>query len=104
MPTSTFPASLYNLLDVELYVVLGIMCLGTFLFYKSFLKRASNARHQSIQNHLRTINRQFFVLTFLFVVYLLLREQIEASVLVKKLTPYVATMTYIAGVVLFVRV
>ncbi|WP_409477202.1 mechanosensitive ion channel family protein [Pseudobdellovibrio sp. HCB154] len=104
MPTSTFPASLYNLLDVELYVVLGIMCLGTFLFYKSFLKRASNARHQSIQNHLKTINRQFFVLTFLFVVYLLLREQIDASVLVKKLTPYIATMTYIAGVVLFVRV
>lgn len=104
MPTSTFPASLYSLLDVELYVVLGIMCLGTFLFYKSFLKRASQARHQSIQGHLKTINRQFFGMTFLFVTFLLLREQIDTSVFLKKLTPYVATAAYIAGVALFVRV
>lgn len=104
MPTPTFPVSLYNLLDVELYVVLGILCFGTFLFYKSFLKRASQARHQSIQNHLKTINRHFFGMTFLFVVYLLLRDQIELSVLAKKITPYIAMTTYIAGVVLFVRV
>lgn len=105
MPTpSVFPASLYNLLDVELYVVLGILCVGTYLFYKSFLKRASNARHQSIQNHLKTINRHFFALTFLVVAYLLLHDNIETSVFVKKLTPYIATATYLMGVVLFVRV
>lgn len=104
MPTPTFPTSLYNLLDVELYVVLGILCFGTFLFYKSFLKRASQVRHQNIQNHLKVINRHFFGLTFLFVVFILLRDQIDVSVFVKKLTPYVATMTYLAGVILFVRV
>lgn len=104
MPTPTFPSTLYTLLDIELYVVLGIMCLATFLFYKSFLKRASNARHQSIQGHLKTINRQFFGMTFLFVIYLLLRDQIEASVFIKKLTPYVAMTAYISGVAVFVRV
>lgn len=104
MPATTFPMSLYNLLDVELYVVLGIMCIGTFLFYKSFLKRASSARHQSIQTHLKNINRHFLGLTFLVVIYLLLREQTDSSLLVKKITPYVATTTYLAGVLLFVRV
>lgn len=104
MPTPTFPASLYNLLDVELYVVLGVLCFGTFLFYKSFLKRASQVRHQNIQNHLRTINRHFFALTFLFLIYILLSEQIDVSVLAKKLTPYVAMVTFFVGVQLFVRV
>ena len=104
MPATTFPMSLYNLLDVELYVVMGILCLGTYLFYKSFLKRASSARHQSIQTHLKNINRHFFGLTFLVVAYFLLRDQVDASLLVKKITPYVATTTYLAGVLLFVRV
>lgn len=104
MPLSTFPSTLYNLLDIELYVVLGILCFVTFLFYKSFLKRASQVRHQNIQKHLKTINRHFFLMTFVFLIYLLLREQIEVSVYIKKITPYVAMTAYIAGVVLFVRV
>lgn len=104
MPTQAFPNSLYNLLDVELYVVLGILCFGTFLFYKSFLKRASQTRHQSIQNHLKVINRHFFILTFLFVTFLLLREQINAAVFTKKLIPYVGMVTFFVGVQLFVRV
>ena len=104
MSTTAFPVSLYNLLDVELYVVLGILCFGTFLFYKSFLKRASQVRHQNIQNYLRRINRDFFALTFLFVVFLLLSEQITTSILIKKITPYVGMITYFVGVQLFVRV
>lgn len=104
MPNQPFPLSLYNLLDVELYVVLGILCFGTFLFYKSFLKRASEVRHKNIQNHLKVINRHFFLLTFLFVSYLLLSNQLESSVFVKKLIPYVGMATYIVGVQLFVRV
>ena len=104
MPNQAFPLSLYNLLDVELYVVLGILCFGTFLFYKSFLKRASEVRHQNIQNHLKVINRHFFLLTFLFVTYLLLSNQLDSSVLVKKLIPYVGMTTYVVGVQLFVRV
>lgn len=104
MPTSPFPLSLYNLLDIELYVVLGIMCLGTYVFYKSFLRRASQARHQSIQNHLKTINRQFLGLTILFFTYMLLQDQIEASLFIKKLTPYIASLTYVVGVITFVRV
>lgn len=104
MPNPAFPVSLYNLLDVELYVVLGILCLGTFIFYKSFLKRASQARHQSIQNYLRRINRDFFALTFLFVVFLLLHDQLETSILIKKITPYLGMITYFVGVQLLVRV
>jgi small-conductance mechanosensitive channel len=104
MPNQAFPASLYNLLDVELYVVLGILCFGTFLFYKSFLKRASQVRHQNIQNYLRRINRDFFALTFLFVTFLLLRDQLESSILIKKITPYVGMITYFVGIQLFVRV
>ncbi|AZZ36837.1 mechanosensitive ion channel family protein [Bdellovibrio sp. qaytius] len=104
MPTQTFPTSLYNLLDVELYVVLGILCFGTFLFYKSFLKRASQERHQNIQNYLRVINRDFFILTFLFVTYLLLSEQLETSMIIKRITPYVGMISYFVGVQLFVRV
>lgn len=104
MDKLSFPASLYQVLDVELYVVLGILCFSTFLFYKSFLKRASQARHQNIQNHLKIINRHFFGLTVLFVAYLLSREQIDTFLFFKKVTPYLATITYIVGVQLFVRV
>lgn len=104
MSNLAFPTSLYNLLDVELYVVVGILCFGTFLFYKSFLKRASQIRHQNIQNHLRVINRHFLGLTFLFFTYLILHEEITASLFIKKITPYVGMATYFVGVQLFVRV
>jgi small-conductance mechanosensitive channel len=104
MNQASFPHSLYQLLDIELYVVLGILCFLTFLFYKSFLKRASQVRHQNIQNHLKGINRHFFAVTVLFATYMLSKDFIATSLFFKKVTPYLATVTFIMGVQLFVRV
>lgn len=104
MNTTPFPLSLYQTLDVELYIVLGIMCFFTFLFYKFLLKRVSPIRHQNIQTHLKLINRHFLGLTILFVLYMLCFEQIDASLFFKKITPYLASLTYFTGIFLFVRI
>ena len=100
---NTFPVNLYELLDVELYVVVGILCFSTFLFYKFFLKRASQVRHQNIQNHLKLINKHFFALTALFVLFILAHDHIPDSWILKKITPYLASLTYVTGIYLFVR-
>jgi len=102
--TIKFPLSLYNALDLEIYVLIGILCIISFVFYKFFLKNVSKERHLNIQNHLEKINKHFLWLTLLFLLFLALHESVEYSIFIKKLTPYVAFITYVSGVALLIRV
>jgi len=102
--TLKFPYSLYNTLDLEIYILIGVLCLVTYIFYKFFLKNVSKERHQNIQNHLEKINRHYLWLTLLFLLFLALYESIDHSIFIKKITPYVAFITFISGIVLLVRV
>ena len=104
MNMNVFPFSLYAVLDVELYVVLGILGIGTYLFYKFLLKRVTHERHLNIQTHLKRINRHFLLLTLFYAVYLLLYNSVDGSFFIKKILPYLASVTYVFGIVYFVRV
>ncbi|MFN3455125.1 MAG: mechanosensitive ion channel family protein [Pseudobdellovibrio sp.] len=104
MNTKAFPLNLYNFLEIDIYVFIGVLCLFTFVFYKFFLKKVSASRHQSIQNHLKTINKHFFALSIFFIIYIVSHEKMEDFTFFKKVTPYIAVATYLIGVFLFVRV
>lgn len=99
----SFPLSLYNILDIELYVFIGFLSLLSFFVYKFFLQKVSQERHLSLQNHLKNINKHFFWLTIFYVIFIFLFDFLETSIVVKKILPYLASMTYITGVTLLVR-
>lgn len=99
-----FPQSLYDALDLEIYILIGITCIIAYVFYRYFLKNVSKERHQNIQNHLEKINKHFLGLTLLFLLFLGCHEYLEFSIFIKKLTPYIAFLTYMTGVILIIRV
>jgi len=99
-----FPQSLYGVIDLEIYILIGISCIITYVFYKFFLKNISKERHQNIQNHLSKINRHFLGLTLLYLLFLVFHDYLEPTLFIKKITPYLAFLTYITGDILLIRI
>lgn len=98
-----FPQSLYNLLDFELYVLILIFYFLSYLFYKFFLQNVSVERHNSLKNHFKNLIRQICVLSILFALYTLASTYSGESLLLKKATPYLASLTFFSGAYVFVR-
>jgi small-conductance mechanosensitive channel len=103
IPSAVFPNSLYNLLDFELFVFMVIFCISAYLFYKFFLKNVSEERHQSITRHIKSLIRYMCALSLLFTLYSLCYTYSAELILLKKMTPYLASLTYIVGAFIFVK-
>ncbi|KHD88822.1 MAG: hypothetical protein OM95_06790 [Bdellovibrio sp. ArHS] len=95
--------ALYGLLELEPFVLLGCLIAITWVFYKFFLKEASEERHRSIRNHFRTLLRHYIVLSFLFLLFIFLQTSEPQIGTVAKITPYVAIVTFLWGNVVFVK-
>jgi small-conductance mechanosensitive channel len=98
-----FPASLYNLLDFELFIFIVIFCISAYLFYKFFLKNVSEERHESIRNHLKSLVRYVCILSFFFTLFSLALMYSADALVLKKLAPYLASLTFFIGAVIFVK-
>lgn len=95
--------NLYNLLEIEPYILLGILLITTWLFYRFFLQEASEDRHRNIQNHFKNIVRHFIILSLLFFFFLLLNESDLQVLSLKRLTPYLGLATLVWGMIVFVK-
>ncbi|KYG61260.1 mechanosensitive ion channel family protein [Bdellovibrio bacteriovorus] len=95
--------ALYGLLELEPFILLGCLIAITWVFYKFFLKEASEERHRSIRNHFRTLVRHYIVLSFLFLVFIFLQTSEPQIGNVAKVTPYIAIVTFLWGNVVFVK-
>ena len=62
--------NLYSLLEIEPYILLGVLLIVTWLFYRFFLQGATEERHRNIQNHFKNIVRHFVILSLLFFFFL----------------------------------
>lgn len=103
IPSAVFPNSLYNLLDFELFVFIVIFCISAYLFYKFFLKNISIERHDSINRHFKGLVRYNCFLAVLFTLYSLCSTYSSELLLLKKMTPYLASLTFIMGAFVFVK-
>lgn len=95
--------NLYSLLEIEPYILLGVLLIVTWLFYRFFLQGATEERHRNIQNHFKNIVRHFVILSLLFFFFLLLNESDIQSASFRRFTPYVALFTLAWGMIVFVK-
>ncbi|MBV2169787.1 MAG: mechanosensitive ion channel family protein [Bdellovibrio sp.] len=95
--------ALYGLLELEPFILLGCLIAITWVFYKFFLREASEERHRSIRNHFRTLLRHYVVLSFLFLLFIFLQTSEPQLGNMAKVTPYVAVVLFIWGNVVFVK-
>lgn len=96
--------ALYGFLDLEPFILLGCLIAVTWLFYKFFLREANEERHRSLKNHFRTLIRNYFALTLLFLIFIFLQtSEPRLGTGISKFTPYVALITFLWGNVVFVK-
>lgn len=103
IPSSTFPHSLYNLIDFELYIFIVVFCAVNYLFYKFFLNEVSTERHESIRGHFKNLIRHICFLSLLFALYTLSYTYVGDSLFLRKITPYLASLTFISGAYIFIK-
>ncbi|MBL7557980.1 MAG: mechanosensitive ion channel family protein [Bdellovibrionaceae bacterium] len=95
--------ALAQLLEIEPYTLLGLLLFVTYLFYRFFLRDASEERHKNIQNHFANITRHFLVLSLLFFTFLILNEVDTEWTHFRRIAPYVGLVTLLWGMIVFVK-
>ncbi len=95
--------ALAQLLEIEPYTLLGLLLFVTYLFYRFFLRDASEERHKNIQNHFANITRHFLVLSLLFFTFLILNEVDTEWTHFRRIAPYVGLVTLMWGMIVFVK-
>lgn len=94
---------LYQLLGLETFILLGCLIALTYVFYKIFLREASEERHKNIKRHLKTILNHYVILSFLFAFFLGGRSIQEEISGLTPITPYLGLLAFIWGNVVFVK-
>lgn len=95
--------SLVQLLEIEPYTLLGLLLFVTYLFYRFFLRDASEERHRNIQNHFANITRHFLVLSLLFFTFLIVNEVDSEWTHFRRVAPYIGLITLLWGMIVFVK-
>ncbi|XGC79388.1 mechanosensitive ion channel family protein [Bdellovibrio bacteriovorus] len=95
--------ALYGFLELEPFILLGCLIAITWVFYKFFLREASEERHRSLRNHFKVLIRHYIILSFLFLAFIFLQTSEAQLATLAKLTPYIAILTFIWGNIVFVK-
>jgi small-conductance mechanosensitive channel len=95
--------ALYGLIDLEPFILLGCLIAITWVFYKSFLREASEERHRAIRGHFRTLLRHYVFLSSLFLVFIFMQTSEAQIGNLAKTTPYVALVAFVWGNFVFVK-
>lgn len=94
---------LEELLSLEPYLLLGSLLLVTWAFYRFFLIDLSDERHKSLRTAYGNLLRHFIVLSLLLGAFLFLNNAFEDDSPLRRITPYVALLTFAWGAVVFVK-
>lgn len=83
-------------------MLLTLLGITAYLFYRFFLKAVSVARHQSINYHLKSLLKNYVIFAVLYGVFnaILMAKNYDFSSL---LSPYFGFITFILGAIFFVK-
>lgn len=95
--------SLYTLIDYEPFVILVSLVLMAWLFYKLFLREASEERHRNIQAHFKNIFRHTLWFSVLFIIFKFIYQMENQDFPVTRSLPYLGLVTFLWGGVIFVK-
>lgn len=96
--------SLYNLIDIEPFVILTSLFLLAWVFYKFFLQDVSEERHRNIKGHFGSLTRHFLILCLFFSTFLLVKETMTTESSLGRALPYLGLLSFVWGAIVFVKV
>ena len=94
--------SLYKLIDLETFILLALLGLVTYLFYRFFLRSVSEIRHRNLKNHFRNLSHYFLLLGISFGLFFLSNQSLSDQVN-RRVLPYVAVACFFLGSIFFVK-
>jgi len=93
---------LYQILDLETFILVTVVGILAYLFYRFFLKDVSLERHQNINMHLKGLVRSYSFLCLFYGIYFVLTRLPEFEISVR-LIPYAGIVTFFIGAYFFVN-
>lgn len=93
---------LYQILDLETFILVSVVGGLSYLFYRFFLKDVSLERHQNINAHLKSLLRNYSFLCLFYGIFFFLTRIPEYEISVR-LLPYAGLLTFFIGTVFFVN-
>lgn len=94
---------LYQNLDIEIFVFITILVLVAFLFYKIFLKAVSEERHINIRNHLKSLLKQYILVSVLFSLFTVSQQATTSFDSLSRILPYLGFITFVSGAYCFIK-
>lgn len=95
--------TLASFLTLEPYVLLGILALSTWLFYRFFLADVSDERHRNLKGHFRNLSHHFLGMSFFFIAYMVCKEAEATVTILNRLAPYMGLIAFFWGLLVFVK-
>lgn len=96
--------NLYALIDYEPLVLVTALLALAWIFYKLFLRDVSDERHQNLRGHFTNIMRHYALLCVFFCITQFLMQAQSEDWTVARPLPYIAILTFLWGVIVFVKV
>lgn len=93
---------LYQIIDLETYILLALLGFIAYLFYRFFLKTVSEERHRNLKGHFKNLMNYFLVLSFFFSLFFLATQLNEFDI-VRRLIPYLALVCFFSGSIFLVK-
>ena len=95
--------ALYQILDLESFILITLFGIATFLFYRFFLKNVNQQRHKSIQGHLKNLLQHFIILSIVYCLYSLFSSSASEYKTAARLLPYLGLISFLWGAIAFVK-
>lgn len=93
---------LYQILDLETFILVTVVGLLAYLFYRFFLKDVSVERHQNINAHLKGLVRSYSFLCLFYGFFVILNRFPEFEISIR-IAPYAGLVTFFIGAYFFVN-
>lgn len=104
MPAAqNFPNTLYETLDLERILLVFVLAIVSYLFYKILLKDVSEERHANLGRHFSNLGFHVLAFAIFSTAYLVTAHNIEVSILFKRAAPYFASLCFFWGALVFIK-
>jgi small-conductance mechanosensitive channel len=93
---------LYQILELETFILVSVLGILSYLFYRFFLKEVSTERHQNINSQIKLLIKNYTLFIVFYCLYFLM-AQWQSYEYATRLLPYTGLLAFAVGTVFFVK-